>query len=148
VVAIPTGTCSSADEVSAELPGCSRSITVFPSSGGRFGRPQVSLRLLDRAEDARGLGVMVDDAQRPPVRGPCAAVPADLRADLLGAAEMLGQQVHTGAGHECFHRPSPGSTSCHPARVSSASYTAARDSPVTVTRSKLRCAPFDCSRAS
>ena len=47
-----------------------------------------------------------------------------------------------------FHRPSTGSTRCQDARVSSASYTARLDSPVVAVRSKLRCGPFACSRAS
>jgi hypothetical protein len=81
--------------------------------------------------------VLVDDPQRPPVRGPFTAVPTDLQADLLEAAELLGQQWQADAGHE----PQPAVDRFHPARVSSASYTARLDSQVTVTRSKLRCAP-------
>jgi hypothetical protein len=44
--------------------------------------------------------VLVDDPQCPPVGGPFGAVPADLGADLLEAAELLGQQLQAGAGHE------------------------------------------------
>src|SRR5664279_3313700 len=109
----------------------------------RFRWPQVRLA---RPDD--GVRVPVhDDPQSPPVAGAFVAVPVDLGADPIEAAELFGQQLQAGSGDR--GPPSRGSTNCQAARVSSASYTARRDSPVVPVRSKLRCGrPPDCSRAS
>jgi len=94
---------SSADEVGAEFT-VQQVHERFPVVGWRFGGPQVCLGLVDRVEDGGG-GVLVDDPQRPPVRGAFAAVSADLGADLLQAAELFGQQ---GERDKPWEAPCPG----------------------------------------
>ena len=62
-------TGSSADQVGAEF-AVQQIHQGLPVLGGRFGRPQVRLGLVDRADGGDWWWVVVDDPQRPPVRGP------------------------------------------------------------------------------
>jgi len=62
-------TGSPADQVGAEF-AVQQIHQGLPVLGGRFGRPQVRLGLVDRADGGDWWWVVVDDPQRPPVRGP------------------------------------------------------------------------------
>ena len=97
--------------------------------------------------------VLVDDAQRPPVRGPLNPVTTEHGPDGVEAAELFGQLPHApafGGRDPPTHRPCRVLARFHAAKVRRTSCTARRDSPVVVVvvRSKLRCSRRSCFRAS
>ena len=133
----PTANRSSADQVHAEFT-VQQIRQGLPVLGRRFGRPQIRLGLLDTADDGSGCWSTIRSARRYAARSPRCLPTFRRTSSRQPNCSANSGRLMPGTSR---HRPSTGSTLCHPAGGFQRVVHRAPPQPGHRDQSKLRCAP-------